>query len=222
MNGWDMLAFVVVVVGCLWLRKGWSGLSGGTQDQADPYRGMPSELRRAELAYAEATFRSARHRLIARVDRAYRVGDEIVLMELKTRRRPAANVSDVIELSVQRVALAHETGERVCVWAWVVMQSPATQERIAVRVRLLDEEQVVALKARYDALERLPMRELAFARHRSMCERCGHRSVCEEATELEPARRSSARSGARSPKPSLHRHPARAIGLDVDEQRTKP
>jgi hypothetical protein len=51
----------------------------------DIERGLPAELRGAEIAYAERTFRSHRHRLVARLDRAYRTPAGVQLVELKTR-----------------------------------------------------------------------------------------------------------------------------------------
>ena len=48
-----------------------------------------AELRGAEIAYAERTFRSHRHRLVARLDRAYRTPAGVQLVELKTRPRDA-------------------------------------------------------------------------------------------------------------------------------------
>ena len=69
----------------------------------DIERGLPAELRGAEIAYAERTFRSHRHRLVARLDRAYRTPAGVQLVELKTRPRDAVYMSDVIELSTQRM-----------------------------------------------------------------------------------------------------------------------
>ena len=74
----------------------------------DIERGLPAELRGAEIAYAERTFRSHRHRLVARLDRAYRTSAGVQLVELKTRPRDAVYMSDVIELSMR----AAEVGNR--------------------------------------------------------------------------------------------------------------
>lgn len=70
----------------------------------DIERGLPDELRGAEIAYAERTFRSHRHRLVARLDRAYRTPAGVQLVELKTRPRNAVYMSDVVELSTQRIS----------------------------------------------------------------------------------------------------------------------
>ena len=75
---------------------------------------MPEALKGHTLAYSERTFRSGDDRpVVARVDRAYRAGNGlIVLVELKTRQADRVHLSDIIELSAQRVALEGETGSR--------------------------------------------------------------------------------------------------------------
>ena len=66
----------------------------------------PRELKNARLIYAEKLFRTWRpFPLVAKVDRAYLLGEIIVLVELKTRKAPTVYRSDIIELSAQRVAI---------------------------------------------------------------------------------------------------------------------
>jgi CRISPR/Cas system-associated exonuclease Cas4 (RecB family) len=111
------------------------------------------ELRDAELAYAEKLFKAqAPVVLIAKVDRAYRKRDGvIVLMKLKTRRRLRRYPSDVIELSAQRLALMSQTGESVEMHAYVLVQD-LSGRRFAHRVDLLDETAVNGLIERREAI----------------------------------------------------------------------
>lgn len=93
---------------------------------------LPDELLGAELAYAERTFRLElpQIRLSARVDRAYRAQNGVVTpAELKTRRIHRPYLSDVIELSVQRLVLMSETGESVARYAYVLVQGPGSGPR---------------------------------------------------------------------------------------------
>lgn len=113
---------------------------------------MPEGLRDHTLAYSERTFRSGDDRqVVARVDRAYRGPTGlIVLVELKTRQADRVHLSDIIELSAQRVALEGETGESVAPAAWVVVESAAG--RSAHSVRLLSPQVVWDLASRREAL----------------------------------------------------------------------
>ena len=110
------IALIVVVLSAVlfvWRRSASMG-------EVDP--GLPRELRGVPIAFAETTFRSCRRRLVAKLDRAYRTPAGLQLVELKTRPRDIVCMSDLIELSVQRVALVDETGERVAADAWVIVQ----------------------------------------------------------------------------------------------------
>ena len=117
---------------------------------------LPGEMRAAVPAYAERTFRlDLPHlRISARVDRAYRAyrarSGVVTLVELKTRRIHRPYLSDVIELSVQRVALMSQTGESVARHAYVLVQGP--RRTSTHRVKLLSEAQVFALVARREAI----------------------------------------------------------------------
>lgn len=113
---------------------------------------MPEGLRDHTLAYSERTFRSGDDRqVVARVDRAYRGPTGlIVLVELKTRQADRVHLSDIIELSAQRVALEGETRESVAPAAWVVVESAAG--RSAHSVRLLSPHVVWDLASRREAL----------------------------------------------------------------------
>ena len=142
---------------------------------------MPEALKDHTLAYSEKTFRSAGDKQIAaRVDRAYRGrGGVITLVELKTRRTDRTHLSDVIELSAQRVALAGETGETVARIGWVVVQS-ATR-RTAHRVTLMSPQAVWRLAWRRDAL--LAGRESPnYPARAAVCSSCTHRRRCRPST----------------------------------------
>ena len=144
----------------------------------DIERGLPAELRGAEIAYAERTFRSHRHHLVARLDRAYRTPAGVQLVELKTRPRDAVYMSDVIELSVQRIALEDETGEAVAGEAWVVLQNSWTGTRRPRKVRLMATSEVTAIRKRYSDVVQGRVGRPAPARSLSQCSQCSHHASC--------------------------------------------
>jgi hypothetical protein len=144
----------------------------------DVERGLPPGLRGAEIAYAEKTFRSHRHRLVARLDRAYRTPGGIQLVELKTRPRVAVYMSDVIELSVQRIALQDETREAVSDQAWVVVQNSRTGTRRPRRVRLMETWDITALREHYADVVQGRVGRPAPARSPSLCSQCAHKAIC--------------------------------------------
>ena len=141
-------------------------------------RGLPAELRGAEIAFAERTFRSHRHRLVARLDRAYRTPVGIQLVELKTRARDLVCMSDVIELSVQRIALEDETGEAVSTEAWVVVQNSRTGTRRSRKVRLMQTSDITAMRERYADVVQGRVGRPAPARSPSQCSQCAHKARC--------------------------------------------
>lgn len=140
---------------------------------------LPFELRRAELAYAEHTFQTDdKPRLRARVDRVYRMSNgTYVLLELKSRRRKVAYSSDIIELSAQRVALMAQEGVPVALHGYVLAQDANGRFIGAVRVDLLNEQQVYALMKRQSAVLADP--EVAVANgFPRLCASCEHASRC--------------------------------------------
>lgn len=141
---------------------------------------MPRALWGAELAWAEQTFRSRRRRLVARVDRAYRHGGEVVLVELKTRSANAVYDSDIIELSVQKAAIEDATGEVVSPRAWVLLEDTASGWRTPHEVELLNEQELAVLVQRYRLLRMDRVPQAAPAPRPSMCRSCGHRSRCHD------------------------------------------
>lgn len=143
--------------------------------------GLPFELRRAELIYAERTFQTeGRPKLRARVDRAYRKSNgTFVLLELKSRKRKVAYSSDIIELSAQRVALM-EQGVSVALHGYVLTQDVGGRCLGAVRVNLLNEQQIDKLINRRSAV----LMDQEFARTNGfphLCRTCEHRSKCMQA-----------------------------------------
>jgi PD-(D/E)XK nuclease superfamily len=146
-------------------------------DSADQ-EGLPADLVGAELAYAERTFRSRQRRLVAKLDRAYRVDGELKLVELKTRARDEVYMSDIIELSVQRLALQDGANEVVSPQAWVIVQNTITGARRPHKVRLMGTTEVTDMKNRYRAIVVGKVREPAPARAVRQCASCGHRDRC--------------------------------------------
>lgn len=139
---------------------------------------LPKELGDASLAYVERTFRSEGSRpIVARVDRAYRSPRGVItLVELKTRAEDRVYLSDVIELSAQRLALSGETGEAVAPVAFVVVES--NSGRTLMRVKLMSTDEVRKLAdRRQDLLDgRLVPRDPA---HLALCGKCTHRGRCD-------------------------------------------
>jgi len=151
---------------------------GHRTQEARDQRGLPDELRGAEIAYAEQTFRSRRRKLVARLDRAYRLDGLLKLVELKTRSRDIVYMADIIELSVQRIALQDETGQPVARDAWVIVQSSTTSARRPHRVTLLGVNEIENMRERYAAISRGQLRDPQPARSTRQCESCGHRDRC--------------------------------------------
>ncbi len=170
-NGALILVIGFIVAALLFASRRWAPID-------DAERGLPAELRGAQIAFAERTFRSYRHRLVARLDRAYRTPAGIQLVELKTRSRNAVYLADVIELSVQRIALEDETGEAVSDQAWVVVQNSRSGRRCPRRVRLLGIQEVTAMRERYAAIVHGRVARPAPAGSASQCRQCAHRVTC--------------------------------------------
>jgi hypothetical protein len=172
-------------------------------EEAGDKRGLPPELKGARLVHAERTFRSKRQGMVARLDRAYEVDGELVLVEFKTRRAPVVYASDVVELSVQRVALQDERQVQVSTTAWVVVEETTRRTRSAHRVRLLDSAEVQALRTRYLGVSSGTVHDARGAKSPKQCHHCSHRSVCgpgesERRPAFESLGRVTADEGARA------------------------
>lgn len=169
---WLLLAGCVVCV-----TAAWAAARVVRQRSVKVDQWMPEALKDCTLAYAERTFRSGDDRpVVARVDRAYRGRNGlIVLVELKTRQVDRVHLSDIIELSAQRVALEGQTREPVARIAWVVVESAG--RRTAHRVTLLPPRALWDLAARRDAL--LAGAETPnYPATTGVCATCAHRSRC--------------------------------------------
>ena len=144
---------------------------------------MPEALKDHTLAYSERTFRSGDDRpVVARVDRAYRGRNGlIVLVELKTRQANRVHLSDIIELSAQRVALAGETGETVAGIAWVVVDRAL--RRTAHRVTLMSPQAVSDLASRGDGLL-AGTTSPKYPATPGVCASCAHRRRCRRGADL--------------------------------------
>ena len=139
---------------------------------------LPREIRGAELAYSEKRFESRRHGLVARLDRAYRGGGVLHLVELKTREYYAAHASDAIELSVQRIVLQEETGELVSPVAYVAVQKGGQGAPRPIRVDLFEEDEIMAMRERMFDVRSGRGRAPSPAARPKACEKCGQRSTC--------------------------------------------
>jgi hypothetical protein len=173
-EGWSAILVVLLLLGSavlfVRLRQGAA--------TSDDERGLPRALLGAEVAYAERTFRSVGTRLVARLDRAYRVEGELRLMELKTRARNVVYMSDIVEMSVQRIAVQDETGEAVSIDAWVVVQNSDTGSRRPHKVRLLGRDEIVRLAERYRDVAGGRIAAPNPARSPSQCRQCSHCHRC--------------------------------------------
>jgi hypothetical protein len=180
------LAVAVVLFVCLRLVRRFVA-------RARDARSLPKELRRATLQFAERTFEVWRPlKLTARVDRAYSMAGKIHLLEFKTRAFNRVYRSDRIELSVQRLAVEKCTGEMVSATGYVVIQAPLGRQRTVRTVRLLEQDAVLSLMRRREAI--LDGRILPqYAKTDALCRECGFRHACRP--DLLPLRRSGRSSG---------------------------
>lgn len=139
---------------------------------------LPRELRHAQLAFAEKTFRTWQPiRLIARADRVYRLKGELYLAEFKTRARAVAYSSDVIELSAQRLVVEKSTGERVSEVGYVLAQDLLGKHRSVHKVQLLPRADVIAVARRREAI--LKGRVVPkYTSSQGLCRNCAYRAEC--------------------------------------------
>jgi hypothetical protein len=140
---------------------------------------LPAELVGARLAYAERSFLSRRPWLIARVDRGYRKEGVIWLTELKTRKQHLPYLSDVVELSAQKVAVEAETGFAVSGTGYVLTQLPDRLRRLH-RVELLHKTEIESLIRRRAEILAGALAP-RYARDRASCAACMYRAECENA-----------------------------------------
>jgi CRISPR-associated exonuclease Cas4 len=115
---------------------------------------LPVELQHARIEFAERYFYTKRPvRLIAKVDRVYKDERAIhFVTELKRRVKTQVYLSDVVELSAQKVAIERGSRRSVAEMGFVVIEHPATQKRTPIPVQLLREHEIIALATRYERL----------------------------------------------------------------------
>lgn len=138
----------------------------------------PPALRGASLVLSEKEFRSrSPFPLVARIDRAYRTGDVLSLVELKTRRHHKTYLSDAIEISAQKLAIEGATGAAVSSIGFVMTADPSTGSIASHPVRLMSPAKLIALKARRDGiLAGLIVPRMAVSH--ALCRRCVFRFRC--------------------------------------------
>ena len=141
----------------------------------------PAALRDAELVYMEKLFRiSTPVGLVAKLDRAYRMPNGVlVLVEFKTRSSNQPFLSDVIQLSAQRLAVK-QTGQSVASHGYVMVKAPTRRALpIAHLVKLMTGEQVVALVRRREEILAghgvLPRKSSSL----KTCDACAFRADCD-------------------------------------------
>ncbi|MBS0318491.1 MAG: PD-(D/E)XK nuclease family protein [Proteobacteria bacterium] len=139
----------------------------------------PEALAEADLVYMERLFRIHQPiRLVAKVDRVYRLpGGSLVLVELKTRGQDRLYLTDIIQLSAQRLAIEIQTGAVVEPYAFVSVLRPNRKVR-SHQVRLLDAAAVVSLYRRREAIV-ARRASPAYASTESACRNCVLRSRCD-------------------------------------------
>ena len=173
----DVSAGALLLLGLLLFAAAYSWLRTERERPVETW--LPREIAEGELAFSEKRFESKRLGLVARLDRAYRKGGELHLVELKTRGYFAAHASDAIELSVQRLVLQEATGERVSSVAYVAVKQHGEGQPRPIRVALFDEDEVLAMHRRLLELRRGLGHPPSPAARRKACDKCGHRAVCQ-------------------------------------------
>lgn len=155
----------------------WHARRRGRDERAS----RPKALANAQLVYMEALFRIQEPiPLVAKVDRVYRLASgALVLVELKTRRQSRPYLTDVIQLSAQRLAIERQTGAVVEPYAFVTVLGVGRGRQFhSHRVALLDADALVRLHRRRQAI--LAMRvTLTYACSQAACLGCSLRSKCD-------------------------------------------
>jgi len=138
----------------------------------------PKALQGAPIAFAEAKFVTDKpFPLVAKLDRALRLGATLTLAELKTRPTHRIYQSDVIELSAQKLAFEQGAREVVNATAYVVTQNPETGSRHTHAVQLMSNTELTELAHRRNRI--LSGKELPrITQHRGLCRSCAFFSRC--------------------------------------------
>jgi hypothetical protein len=145
----------------------------------------PAELRDAKLVCSEQIFRAeGTVPLVAKIDRGYRdAKGAIILVELKTRKVNRPYPSDIIELSAQRLAVQMQTGERVASYGYVLIQQIGRKSKVPHRVKLLSNEEVIAIARRREGLLS-GIVEAGYACSQGLCKRCAFKKECKQTENL--------------------------------------
>lgn len=174
-------AFLGMFLWALWWF--WTNFGRGIFARQEHNRWLPAELQGATIAFAEKEFTARSPFPVgAIVDRAYRMSSgQLVLMELKQRERVKSFFSDVVELSVQKLAIEASGTGPVAPYAYIVCESPSTHRKTPLRVALLTQSEIIQLRDRHVALKtgRVIAKK---ADHFAMCEACGFRAECKPAS----------------------------------------
>ncbi len=138
-----------------------------------------------QLVFSEKLFRDASRGLVAKPDRGYGVGGVVTLVDLKTRSRHKVHRSDVVEISVQRVAVEADLGKQVSTIAYVVTETP-DQTRKWHMVSLLSNDEVFAIKERRQRI--LDGRSIAHPTPRKgLCRHCAYQKECDDMERAQEA-----------------------------------
>jgi CRISPR-associated exonuclease Cas4 len=178
----NTLAWAVAVVACLIVVLAWTRRNDAARSAVlVERRSRPEALLDSDLVYMEQAFRVPQPvGLVVKLDRAYRLpSGRLVLVELKTRWVNRPFLSDVIQLSAQRMAVQRETHQAVESYGYVVVEAPGKRRRQqAHRVELLSEPEVTALINRR---KEILVGSVAprFAASAKTCRSCGFRSQCD-------------------------------------------
>ncbi|CAM3583366.1 PD-(D/E)XK nuclease family protein [Paracidovorax anthurii] len=176
-----MTAAVAVGLGCLvlalLLARAWWFRRTLSAEQ----RSRPKALAQAELVYMETLFRIQQpFPLVAKVDRVYRLPrGPLVLVELKVRQQNRPHLSDVVQLSAQRLVIAMETGETVAPYGFVSIPIPGRHGVFrSHRVDLLNSSELVRLYRRREEVLALRVHP-GYAASEAACRSCALRSKCD-------------------------------------------
>lgn len=177
------LEFLVLVL-VLWILWWvWTKFGRRFVDQLEHVSWLPLELKSASIAFAEKEFRAnSPFPVGAIVDRAYRMPSGLlILMELKQRERVKAFRSDIVELSVQKLAMEASGGGCVASYAYVVVESPATRKKTAIKVDLMPVHEILMLRSRHLALRNGQLSPIKVD-HPKICQNCGYLAECKPAS----------------------------------------
>jgi hypothetical protein len=167
-------------------------LSGEHQPQpsnyADALAEMPEEIATATLVMSEdrriLTGQAGRFRLNAKPDQVFLTVDgRLICVENKSRSWFATYPYDLIELSVQRLALQQSRTPTlrhamVADYGYVRVVNRGTGRSRYIRVDLMDQVALEGLAERYDAIRKRRLQPTAQKNPRA-CQSCQYASTCQ-------------------------------------------